>query len=85
MKQLLPGFWQGTFVSFRRSPNPGRKTQIWMVDSRGSTIGEIRWWSAWRRYCFFPHDKTLYEEVCLRELADFIVERTKEHKEASNG
>jgi hypothetical protein len=43
-------------------------------------LGEVRWFGGWRKYCFFAADCCVFEEVCMREISDFIVERTKEHK-----
>lgn len=43
-------------------------------------LGEIRWYGAWRKYAFFPSQQTLFEEVCLREIAMFIENRTQAHR-----
>lgn len=62
--------------------SPSGKTHIWRVaDVRGTRIGLVKWYGAWRKYCFFPENRTLYDPSCLRELADFIVDRTREHRE----
>jgi len=65
-------------------PDDGRKTRVWRVDSKygGIPLGKISWFSRWRKYGFYPDKDTVYEEVCMRELSDFIVERTKDHKAA---
>lgn len=58
-----------------------RKTEVWMVRTLDHTpIGEVKWWSAWRKYCFMPKANTIFEEVCLRQIADFVQSRTLEHK-----
>ncbi len=57
------------------------KTRVWEVtDADGSyVLGTIKWYGHWRGYAFFPemHTETLYEQKCLREIADFIETATK--------
>jgi hypothetical protein len=57
------------------------KTRIWAVFSKSSGIalGLIQWHCCWRRYCFLPAQETLFDVVCLRELADFCEEKTSDH------
>ena len=57
------------------------KTKIWNVCAIGSgdVLGIVKWHGAWRRYAFFPKD-ALFEEQCLRDIADFIELKTKEHR-----
>ena len=59
------------------------KTKVWSVQTIESEleIGIIKWRPSWRKYCFFPDNETVFEEDCLRDIADFIIEKTKEHKE----
>lgn len=58
----------------------GYKTKAWIVSS-GGHLGRVSWWSQWRRYCFHPFLDTLYDPKCLREIADFVEQKTKEHKD----
>ena len=57
---------------------PGAKTDIWHVWSApGSAhLGTVKWYGRWRKYAFFPGMETLYEEDCLRDLAEFIESET---------
>ena len=59
------------------------RTQIWQVlNCRHLFIcGEIRWHGAFRKYCFYPSNSTLFDWDCLRMVADFCEEKTKEHYE----
>jgi len=65
------------------SESKSGKTKIWNVVTQiGSKIlGTISWYGAWRRYCFYPlfGDITIFEETCLRDIADFIEQQTREH------
>jgi hypothetical protein len=76
--------WDGTYITITFfDKTPSGKTGIWWVWSdyhseRGFVLGEIKWFSHWRKYAFFPYADTLYEQTCLREIAQFIDERMAE-------
>lgn len=73
----------GSFIKFLGGEllSPKHKTRSWTVVSLyDDPLGVVRWHSAWRRYCFFPEPSTLFEEVCLREIGDFLEKQTKLHK-----
>lgn len=61
-------------------------TDVWRVLSANSgdhyQLGEVRWHAAWRQYTFRPHAETIWNPDCLREIADFCEEHTREHKQA---
>jgi hypothetical protein len=46
-------------------------------------IGVIKWYSGWRRYCLFtiPGGEAIFEEQCLRDIAEFIESVTKAQRE----
>lgn len=58
------------------------KTHIWRVVSKygDGVLGWIAWCIRWRKYAFYPKVYTLYEEVCLRDIASFCERRTQEYK-----
>lgn len=65
------------------------KTIVWWLYSSkednihtGLHLGEIRWRGAWRKYAFFPEPDTVFEQDCLRDIAQFCEDKTREHKEA---
>ena len=73
---------EGTFITFTPGlPKP--KTLTWFVHPKDSTnhIGMVKWYGPWRKYCFFPEAYTVFEKVCLREIADFCEQKTKGHNE----
>jgi hypothetical protein len=76
---------KGKWVTFcwKRNSDSG-KTQIWeIVSDDRMLLGYVEWHGRWRKYAFFPLSVTLYEEVCLREIAEFIETLTKQHREAA--
>jgi len=42
-------------------------------------LGDIKWFGRWRRYAFSPVDKTIFEQDCLRTIADICEKMTKDH------
>lgn len=65
------------------------KTLIWRVfaltQAAGDPyiLGEIKWAARWRRYAYYPSAEisTVYEQDCLRSIADFVEKRTLLHRE----
>ena len=59
--------------------NTELKTRRWEVMSvaQETVLGHVRFWSAWRKYVFAPHDRTLYDADCLQEITDFCQEQTR--------
>lgn len=51
------------------------KTQRWAVQKKApdwTQLGIIKWYSGWRKYAFFPFDGSVYENDCLKDIANFI-------------
>lgn len=61
------------------------KTKVWTVQTKDGahTLGRIAWFGRWRKYAFDPMGGTVFEETCLREIAQFIINATLVHKEAA--
>ena len=66
------GNWQVTehLVFEFLSPQRGRKTPTAEVRKRNSSIhlGTIKWWGAWRQFCFFPVKDTVFNVGCMRDI-----------------
>lgn len=63
------------------------KTWVWDVYSKKDEdidvwLGEIKWLGKWRKYAFFPDRDMVFEQDCLRDLAQFCEDKTKTHREA---
>lgn len=61
------------------------KTKVWLIRSSvsGSSLGQIQWYSPWRRYCCYNYGKTILDVNCLLEVAKFIQEQMELHKTAA--
>lgn len=60
----------------------GKKTIVWEVRRKDGSakLGRIGWYGAWRGYAFFPYKDCLFEQTCLRDIADFIEDQNKKHR-----
>jgi hypothetical protein len=58
------------------------KTKIFSVTNinNGGEIGVVKWYGAWRQYCFFPAPDTIYSTGCLDNIAVFMSELMQERK-----
>lgn len=66
------------FLRFVEQPIlPNRKAlRIYVMNrSNDAVLGEIKWYGAWRQYCFFPHEVILSYE-CLEDIAKVCEEYT---------
>jgi hypothetical protein len=69
----------GSYIEFRPMP-PRPKTKVWLVcPKEGGSIGQVSWYGPWRKYCFLPAINTVFEQICLREIADFCQSQTEDH------
>ena len=69
-----------SYLRFIPGP-PKPNTSTWDVTiSSGLVLGTVKWFSSWRKYCFFPLPSSVYEEDCLREIALFCETQTLIHK-----
>lgn len=73
------------WIEFLPIVAPRRKTSTWELVAKesGSHLGWIKWYSPWRKYSFFPGVETLYEPICLRDIANFIDEQMVARKKTS--
>ena len=60
------------FIKFADRP----KTPAWTcVNKRsGDELGEVRWYPAWRQYCYFPTVQAVYSVGCLNDILNDINE-----------
>ncbi len=67
-------------------PSASGKTHTWAIynSQNESFLGIVKWHGPWRKYCFFCAPTLLLEEKCMREIADLIEERTREHRDSQN-
>ncbi|KKM86433.1 hypothetical protein LCGC14_1279120 [marine sediment metagenome] len=57
------------------------KTNVWTVNSKnqGTLLGEIRWYSPWRQYCFYPIN-SIFNSEGLGEIKKFLDDETEKRR-----
>lgn len=43
-------------------------------------LGNIGWAGRWRKYAFYPLPDMMFEQDCLRDIADYIEGMTEQHR-----
>jgi len=67
---------ESEYFQFREIDVP-TKTKRWDIISKSSgfRLGTIKWYGAWRQYCFFPDRMTIWNTDCLQDIRTFIKEQ----------
>ena len=74
-----------TWIRFDElTPNPATKRWAVMPQDGSAQIGMVKWYGPWRKYCFFPMAETVYEQICLRDIARFCETETLKHRAAKS-
>lgn len=63
------------WISFEKQLRPGsRKTDVYVVvnSQNGSQLGEIKWYSGFRKYVFSPYSHTIFDGNCLKQIQIFL-------------
>lgn len=55
------------------------KTNVYAVYGM-EEIGVIKWYSKWRKYCFFPCDDMVFDTQCMGDITRFINNIMEAHK-----
>lgn len=83
IKRYSEDTWVTEYLNIIQVPRAEKRlTDTWVVnDKYGNHLGQVSWFNHWRRYVFAPNASTIFEQVCLRDIAQFIEERTSERKQ----
>ena len=57
------------------------KTWVYEITSKRGAyrLGEVKWYSGWRQYVFYPFEDTTFSLGCLMDIAKFIQLLIDEH------
>lgn len=71
------------YLKFNEVGNsPSGKTKIFEVcKTDGFPLGRIQWHGAWRKYVFEPEAETIFDEECLADVCQELLNRTQQHRE----
>lgn len=60
------------FIRFVEAPQTGTTTRWDCWSHRDGDLGQVHWYGAWRQYCYFPSENTVFSAGCLKDITDFI-------------
>lgn len=70
------------WIDFKEQPQTG-KTKVFNIvpkEQPNSIIGVIKWYGAWRKYCFFTMPNCIFETNCLSNINAFLHKLNTEWK-----
>ena len=58
------------------------KTSVWSCQNNQgyAELGKVKWYSAWRQYCYFPKVQAVYSAGCFADIIDFVNQLNKEKR-----
>ena len=64
---------ESRYMEFDKVGETG-KTEIWNILSKpsGLVLGEIKWYGAWRQYCFWPSSRCVFNIDCMDDVKKMI-------------
>lgn len=62
------------YLVFVKSDKKPGKTSVWECRNAksGTTLGLVKWYGAWRQYCYFPVVQAVYSAGCFDDITHFI-------------
>ncbi len=72
---------ESRYMEFDKVGDTG-KTEIWNIISKSSgfILGQIRWFGAWRQYCFYPSANCIFNTSCISDISGMIKELMAQRK-----
>jgi hypothetical protein len=61
------------YISFEEVETKGKTRKFNCLNKKsGFVLGEVKWITGWRQYCFLPTEYTQFSVGCLNDIIDFI-------------
>jgi len=75
------------WITIKKASKKGKTFVYDVYSDSGDIIGHVKWYVPWRKYCFFPleYSATVFEQVCLMDLSNYLAQLNIDHKEGKNG
>lgn len=70
------------YVRFNEVYSPNKTKIFAVVNWRDIGLGFVRFKPQWRKYCFYPSINCVFEEICMRDISNFIESETKKWRES---
>lgn len=70
--------YKGEYFYILKKTIEGRKTSIYhIINNMRISIGSIKWFAPWRKYCFYPSTSTVWDNKCLQQILNLLNEYNK--------
>ncbi len=71
--------FQNDYFTITKENLATRKTPIYHIfnNKNNIEIATIKWYGAWRKYCLFSYEGTIWDNKCLTSIIDFLNEINK--------
>ncbi len=71
-----------SYLNFSEETSLSGKTKVVTVSAvvGAMILGKIKWYSHWRRYCFFPNSVTVFDHECLEDIG-WEIDRLQSERE----
>jgi len=69
-----------SYINFEEEFTNTKTRKFVILNNNDTILGKIKWFSHWRRYCFFPELNTIWDSNCLHEIMvqiDLLMEERK--------
>ena len=77
----------GEFFVVIEEQEENKKTPNLIIIKNKMKIGVIKWYTPWRKFCFFPENNTVWDSQCISQvlsLVDLCNDRWKNQKKEKN-
>ena len=73
--------YKGDYFFITKINEANRKTPIYYIfEYNANCIGEIKWYSPWRKFCFYPDKDTVWDNKCLNEVLLKLIDINQKYK-----
>jgi len=62
------------YLVFREFETEGKTNRYYVLSKSQHILGTIKWYGAWRQYCFYPQGTTIFNRTCLNDISKFVGE-----------
>lgn len=80
---MKPIVYKGSYFIIIESKQENKKTNIYYIytdEDKEILLGRVKWYSPWRKYCFYPEDNIVWDNKCLTELVEYLNKLNYEYK-----
>lgn len=68
------------YIKFVKIISTGKTVRFSCINiHHGEELGEIKWYGAWRQYCYFANVSAVYSKGCLDDISDFLNQLKTHH------